>query len=329
MADALTVAALLLSAVTLVSVLFLAMTTRRKSTPSEPDNSGLERTIGEVKASVQGLHAAVTQLLPTMGEIKHAADQTSLDMTKVKEFADLMRGSSQKRGLMGVIAVRQYLEKLPREMWAPQVSLPGSEGRVDYVLRINNSGNKLLLPIDSKFSIPESLENFELEANERALIRSKEVVKYIVPGVTTDFAVMVLPDSVLLALTSETRGVIEDSKVVPCSPDGIIIFCTLAMRAQQAVAITQNVERLRGYLLGVDTNLEKVSDDIASMLKSLNGASKHGKETLRDLGDVREKLANISTHLSEGNGIGLATEQQEAQAPALVNPLEDEPVVES
>ena len=324
MADVLTLAALGLSAVTFVAIIYVLIIIKRGTPGSGPDTNSLESTLGEVKGTVTSLHTVVTQLLPTISDIKSTADQTSTDMGKMRDLANLVSGSSQKRGAFGEIVIQQYLEQFPRSMWDPQFSIPGAEGRVDYILRIRNNKEELLLPIDSKFSLPGDSESFERDANERALDRAAEVVKYMVPGVTTDFAVMVVPHDVLLALTSETLMALQEIKVIPCSPQGVVIFCTLAIRAQQAVVIARNVESLRSYLQEIDIKLETITGEMKTMVRSLNGASTHAKNTVRELVSARSKLADKSVHLEGVTGPEIAEASRIVAPPPLADGDEDE-----
>ena len=325
MTDVLTLAALGLSAVTFIAILYVLIVIKRGTPGSTPDASSLESTLGEVKGTVTSLHTVVTQLLPTISDIKNSADQTSTDMGKMRDLANLVSGSSQKRGAFGEIVIQQYLEQFPRSMWDPQFSIPGAEGRVDYILRIRNNKDELLLPIDSKFSLPDSSESFERDANERALDRASEVVKYMVPGVTTDFAVMVVPHDVLLALNSETLVALQEVKVIPCSPQGVVIFCTLAIRAQQAVVIARNVEALRSYLQEIDGKLETITGEMRTMVRSLNGASTHAKKTVKELVSARSKLADKSVHLEGVSGPEIAEASRLVAPPPLADGDDDDP----
>ena len=329
MADVLTLAALGLSAVTFIAILYVLVVIKRGTSGSKPAATSLETTLGEVKGTVSNLHNVVTQLLPTITDIKNSADQTTTDMGKMRDLANLVSGSSQKRGAFGEIVIQQYLEQFPRSMWDPQYSIPGAEGRVDYVLRIHSNKEELLLPIDSKFSLPENSESFERDANEKALERAVEVVKYMSPGVTTDFAVMVVPHDVLLALTSETLMALQEIKVIPCSPQGVVIFCTLAIRAQQAVVIARNVESLRSYLQEIDGKLLSITDEMKTMVRSLNGASTHAKKTVKELVSARSKLADRSVHLEGITGPEIAEASTLVAPPPLADGDEDEATEEA
>lgn len=329
MVDYLTIAALALSIVTLASVMLLLVTIHRRPVATGLGTSSLESTVNEVKGLVTGLQGPVSQMLNTVGAIKQTTDQTSSGLGDVKRFTDLLSGSSQKRGRAGEIIVRQYLERLPREMWEEQYTIPGSHGRVDYALRIYNNGSQLLLPIDSKFSLPEGVGDFDGVANGLARERAVEVVKYIVPSVTTDFAVMVLPNPVYYALTSETIEMMQEAKIVPCPSEGVMMLCTLAMRAQQAVVLAQSADRLRSYVIEIDTKLGRVRADVSKWAKNLNGASRYARQTLEDLDDTRGSLGAITMHLDESESGQLLNRQLESSPSILTDHTVDDPADET
>ena len=323
MADILTVIALGLSAVTLATVLYVLVAIRRKPGVGGPDAGSLESSLGEVKGSVSGLQAAVTQLVSTVGEIRRDTGQTTSGMEEMKKFATLLTGSSQKRGAAGEIIVRSYLERLPKELWEEQYYLPGSSDRVDYALRMNNSGSQLYLPIDAKFSLPDGVEDFEGEANRLARKRAEELVKYIAPGVTTDFAVMVLPNSVFYALTAETVGSMQEIKVVACPPEGIIILSSLALRAHQAIVLAKSAERLTTYVQEIDGKLEHVGADFGRLAKNLKSAYKNAEQAAEDIDDTRKELGSITTHLGEVTGAQPAPALQASPAALFGDTAED------
>ncbi len=299
MVDELTIAALGLSTVTFALVLFIAYRLSTRPTSSGTDAANLESTFNEMKGMVSTLSGPISQMLTAVGKIEQATAQTSSEMLEVKKVTDLLGGSSQKKGQAGETIVRTYLERLPRELWEEQYSIPGGEGRVDYALRVYSGSKQLLLPIDSKFSLPDATESFEDLANRLARERASEVVKYITPGLTTDFAVMVLPNSVFYALTSETTVAIQEVRVVPCPPEGVIILSNLVMRAHQSVVLAKSAEKLRAYVFEIDVKLSRVRDDIGKLGKNLRGATKNVKLTLDDLDNTRSALSEITTHLDE------------------------------
>jgi DNA anti-recombination protein RmuC len=301
LADGLTFLALALSAVTLILLVFVVVNIRRKPATDASDPTSIAATMDGVRSSVTNLQNATNQLLTTVGKIEQTTSTSSTGITDIKKVTDLLVASSQTRGKAGEMVIRQYLEKLPRELWEEQFYIPGSEDRVDYVLRIYNDGVEVFLPIDSKFSLPDEADDFDKEANRLASKRADEVVKYIVPGKTTDFVVMVLPNRVYYSLTSDTVGELERSRIIPCPPEGVMILCNLAVRAHQAVILTQSAERLRKYVLTVDQNLGLIKDAVAKWGKNLRNASKSAGLILKSVNDMHDALGEITSSLDGGS----------------------------
>lgn len=309
--------------VTMVAVVALLISIRKK--PSEPasDPGSLATTLGEVKGSVSNLHAAVSQLSSMVGEIRQATNDTSSGMVEMRKFAELMSGSAQTRGAAGEVVVSSYLERLPREMWERQFYLPGSSDRVDYALRINNGGKTLYLPIDAKFSLPTGEVDFVDQANKLARKRADELCKYIAPGVTTDFAVMVLPNSVYYALTSDTVTSLQDIRVVACPPEGVIVLSSLAMRAHQTFVLAQSTDRLRTYVQVIGERLDGVSNEMTKLVKHLRGASKYAEQTLGDIEGTKNALGEITNRLDQSPTEEPAIAEMPATPPVLEWKTED------
>jgi DNA anti-recombination protein RmuC len=312
LADDLTIAALGISVLTLIAVVVVLITIKRKTPGVASTPEGLETTMGRVEGKVQDLHSAVSQLLPQVGEIKAATTQASNDLTDVKKVTDLLGGSSQKRGRAGELIIREYIQRLPREMWVEQYDIPGTDGRVDFGLWLPNEISRLLLPIDSKFSLPDDIEDYEGEANRLALQRAQELEKYVVHDLTTDFVVMVLPNRVFYALESETVSSLGSARVVACPPEGVIILCNFAMRAQQAVVLGKRAGDLRNKVVEINDKLGRIAEDITKLGKHLKGASNDVKQTLSDIDDTRSTLTTISTQLGDSSPLVSPASQPEA-----------------
>ncbi|MEM3857324.1 MAG: DNA recombination protein RmuC [Thermoprotei archaeon] len=297
--DVFALVALGFSAVSLACIVYLISFVRRRVVEGGPNASTLESTLGEVKESVSSLHIDLRQLTTSLVEVRKDTGQLTQGMEDMKEFASLMKGSSQKKGLVGEVIVRNYLERLPRELWEEQFVLPASGKRVDYVLRLNSGGTQLYLPIDVKFSLPDDVEDFEREANKRAEKRADELAKYIIPGATTGFAVMVLAGSVYYALTADTINSIQQKNVVPCPPEGIIILSSLVLKAHQTVVLTKGLERLTTYVQNLDGKLGQVDRRLSSLTENLRKEYDSSQQVLLEVRRTREELNRIATHLDE------------------------------
>jgi DNA anti-recombination protein RmuC len=293
MTDPLTVLAVVASFAALFAVLYLIVYLKKNTTKSQNSD------VSEIKGAVSNLNSNLTTVISKIGEIKSSTEQVSNGIKDIQTFADLFKGSSQKRGQTGEIIIRQYLETLPREMWEAQFTLPGSSGRVDYAIRINSNGKQVFLPIDSKFSIPEDGGDFEDEANRRALKRVQEVTQYMIPGTTTDFVVMVLPNPVYYSLKHDTVRSITDQKVLPTPVDGVMILCSLALRAYQAMVLEESAMELRNYAQKIQETLTTILEEVKPLEKNLRSAHRNIVSTREKIGDAIEELDGISKHIDE------------------------------
>ncbi len=254
---------------------------------------------GEIKSSTEG----IKQMIPNIGAIKESIQNVSAGMKDVQEFVTLMSGSSQKKGSVGEAFIRSYLNTLPRELWEEQFQIPGGNGgRVDFAIKIISNEKNIYIPIDAKFSIPSgnlNEEDFKKQANRLAKSRSEEVVKYIVPDSTTDFAVMVLPNPVYYSLTDETLSEISKQRVVPTPVEGIIILSVLALRAHQSIAIQQRTLEVRDLITRVSDQLEKLVDSVNDLESKLRNAHNFVKKTQNVLDDTVQELKNITNHMEK------------------------------
>ncbi|MEM3204495.1 MAG: DNA recombination protein RmuC [Saccharolobus sp.] len=281
MVDILAITGLVISFVILIVLLYVLITIRNKE--AKPDTN-IHQSIGEMKVSVS--------------DIKNKMDQLDNEMMR---FVTLLNGSSQKKGLVGETIVKYYLENLPKDMWEKQYTLP-NKSRVDYIIKIRNDNSELYLPIDVKFSLPNESQDFEKEANRLALQRAKEITKYIIPGVTTDFAVMVLPTSVYYALTSETLSELIKMNVIPTAPEGIIPLAFLTLRAHQAIVLSQNAKKLMEYIKDINSTLEQVSEDLDKLRDNLSKQTNSIAKAKDSVDKTIQKIDGLTKHLSEAEG---------------------------
>ena len=281
MADILAITGLVISFVILIVLLYVLITIRNKE--AKPDTN-IHQSIGEMKVVVS--------------EIKNKMDKLDDEMMR---FVTLFTGSSQKKGLVGETIVKYYLENLPKDMWEKQYTLPNGS-RVDYIIKIRNNNSELYLPIDVKFSLPNESQDFEKEANRLVLQRAKEVTKYIIPGVTTDFAVMVLPTSVYYALTSETLSELIKMNVIPTAPEGIIPLAFLTLRAYQTIVLSQNAKKLMEYIKDINSTLEQVSEDLDKLRDNLSKQTNSIAKAKDSIDKTIQKIDGLTKHLSEAEG---------------------------
>lgn len=258
-----------------------------------------------IKSEVSNLNSNLSTFLSTvitnLGELKSSSQQMTSGIKDIQTFTELLRASSQKRGQFGEVVINQYLEMLPREMWESQFTIPGGNGRVDYAIRMYSNGKQLYLPIDSKFSLPEETDDFEVLANKRALKRVQEIVQYVVPGITTDFVVMVLPSPVYYSLTHETAKAMAENKVLPAPVEGVMILCGLALRAHQAIVLQESALKLSEYAQKMRASLSAILEEVVPLEKNLRLAHKLVSNTHLSVHDAIDELDGITSRIDDRN----------------------------
>ena len=232
-----------------------------------------------------------------LGEMKNlAADAKSLKnaLINVKE-----------RGTYGEVR----LEKLLSDILAPSqyevnVEIDNNK-RVDFAVKLPGNGDTpILLPIDSKFPIEDY--NRLLDAEDKQAIdqarkslaqairfSAKEIHnKYILPPVTTDFALMFLPTEGLYAEVIQNASLFEELrdkyKVTVVGATTLSAFLSSLQMGFKTLAIEQRSQEVWDTLRSVKTEFIKFEDMLKKVRKQLQTADK----TLSDIVGARTNAIN-------------------------------------
>jgi DNA recombination protein RmuC len=243
---------------------------------AEIQRSVNERLAEAVEAQVQSSFQRVID--------QFAAVQRSMaDVQAVTaQIGDLKRvfTNVKARGGWGEAQLRALLrDLLPDGGWEADRRLrPDSDEVVEAVLVMPSAGpNRPLLAIDAKF--PAEVYDRLLQAaeaghaeEERAARRALETrlrtearkiaAKYIVPGVTVDYAVMYLPTDSLYVEAARMPGLIEElgrlHRVMVAGPALLpALVRTIAVGAM-SLTIAENAERIERILGGVRTEFRRI-----------------------------------------------------------------------
>ena len=164
------------------------------------------------------------------------------------------------------------LDALLSQMLAPEqfersVKLnPLDNALVDFAIFLPAKDGTVPLPVDSKFPVEEferlaaASETGDKDAEERARKNLEKAVKlqcdsiakkYILPPLTTDFALMYLPSEALYAEVARTTGLTEymyARRVIPCGPANICALLSLLQTGFRTAAIEKRSGELREML---------------------------------------------------------------------------------
>lgn len=196
----------------------------------------LSKTLDEkLQASFNSVNETLEKVYKNLGELK------SLD-SGVTELNKVLAGA-KSRGTWGEISLETLLSEILTPAQYEVQSRLGKRGegvRVDCaVILPGNEGEKVYLPIDSKFPVEDFIRmNDALASGDmatynqcRAELRDRvkrqvtEVKKYVSPPSTTDFAVMFLPTESLYAEVLRIDGLVEsvqrESRVIITGPTNL------------------------------------------------------------------------------------------------------------
>jgi len=232
-----------------------------------------------------------------LGEMKNlAADAKSLKnaLTNVKE-----------RGTYGEVR----LEKLLSDVLAPsqyEVNVEiAANKRVEFAVKLPGNGDTpLLLPIDSKFPIEDY--NRILDAEDKSTIDdarkslaqkirsfAKDIYdKYIVPPITTDFALMFLPTEGLFAEVVQNAALFEDLrdkyKVTVVGVTTLSAFLSSLQMGFKTLAIEQRSQEVWNTLRDV----KKAFEDFEKILDTAHKQLQTADSTIEKLVGTRTRAIN-------------------------------------
>ena len=232
-----------------------------------------------------------------LGEMKNlAADARSLRnaLINVKE-----------RGTYGEVR----LEKLLADVLAPSqyetnVEI-ASNKRVEFVIKLPGNGDApLLLPIDSKFPIEDynrlidaedkqAIDDARKSLAQKIRVFAKDIYdKYIVPPITTDFALMFLPTEGLYAEVVQNAALFEELrdkyKVTAVGATTLSAFLSSLQMGFKTLAIEQRSQEVWDTLRAVKSEFIKFSDMLDKAHKQIQTADK----TLEEIVGKRTRAIN-------------------------------------
>ena len=252
-----------------------------RRTVDEQLQSTLERRIRESFKLVSTHLEAVQQGL---GEMQNLA-------TGVGDLKKVLLGV-RARGIWGEVKLGTLLEQvLTPNQYNTNVEIK-ENSRVDFAIRLpgndNQPGSCLWLPIDSKFPVADYQRLLDATdvKTEKALtkkfIKSVESEarkirdKYIVPPVTTDFAIMFFPTEGLYAEVLRQPGQVEklqtEYRIVVAGPTTLTAILSSLRLGFRTLAIQKHSSEVGKVLTAVKTEFGKFTDVLEKLKRQLNTA---------------------------------------------------------
>ena len=207
------------------------------------------------------------------------------------------------RGQVGEGIVKFILSSFPERLWKEQYTISGS-GVVDFAIFLPPDDK--ILPMDAKFSMTEDiLPQGELregeiiflskeqrnKANSLVKKRMKEIIKYIKPlEGTMNFALIFIPDSIFLALTSDCLNELRSNRVIPVNTSGLISTLFLIERQYNSIKISEAVNRLDDIISTTQNQFLDVSNILSTAEKQSQNVNNNVSKAIRSLKIAENKI---------------------------------------
>ena len=198
------------------------------------------------------------------------------------------------RGTWGEVQLGRILEQtLTTGQYDTNVATKkNSSDPVEYavILPSDNPGDKVYLPIDSKFPSdiynhivqasdgcdPEALAAARKELKNRVLTESRKIRdKYIDPPHTSDFGIMFLPTEGLYAEVLRIDGIVEEcqnNNVVIAGPTTITALLNVISAGFRNAALNRETAKVKKILEAVKTQIGKLDEAVSVAAKKIEQA---------------------------------------------------------
>lgn len=264
----------------------------------------IETRLGESFRAVSGELEKVYKGLGEMQALAQNVGDLKRVMTGVKT-----------RGVWGEVRLKALLEDgLPAGSYIENACVrEGSLERVEFAVKMPGKGDGqcVLLPIDSKFPVEDqqrllsAREKGDAEeekkcrkALESAIIEQAKRIssKYILPPLTTDFAIMFLPTESLYAEILMIDGLTEKLqstyKVLPVGPTNLAALLSCLQMGFRSIA----VEKRSGEILSMLGGVRREFDSFGEVIDK---ARTHLEQAAGDLNSVGVRTRAVSKKLSD------------------------------
>ncbi len=261
---------------------------------------------GKLSESYARISERLENMYKSVGEMKGLADNIS-DIKRVFTNVKL-------RGTWGETQLATLLEQmLAPEQYRASVKLnPLNDTLVDFAILLPSKEDETIyLPVDSKFPVEEYSRLCEAgqagdkEGEERARKNLERAVKlqadsiakkYILPPITTDFAVMYLPLEGLYAEVLKTAGLSEylhARRIMACGPTNLGALLSTLQTGFRTVAIEKRSGELRQTLAAFRTEFEKFADILEKTRKKLQEAQDTIESASKKTHAIEKKLSSF------------------------------------
>lgn len=278
-------------------------------------NSINEKVEARLSKGFEETNKTFTNIIERLAKIDEAQKKIETLSKDVVSLSDIL-SDKKSRGTFGEIQLHQILSSVfgdkndaIYELQKDLFDSSGKIGRVDAVVHLPAPTGTL--PVDSKFSLENYRKMYEpsLSENEREdakklfkndlKIRIDETSKYIIPGVTAEYAIMFLTAEAIFAeINAYHPKVIEyahNKKVYIASPTTLLALMNTVQavlrdheRSKLAQEIRKHLEELGVEFSRYKMRWEKLASHISQVSKDVDDIN----TTTKKISDKFEKIQN-------------------------------------
>lgn len=241
----------------------------------------------KITDSFQAVSQQLEQVYKGLGEMQHLAS----DVGGLKQVLSGVK----TRGILGEIQLGAILEEIlsPEQYDTNVATIPGSRERVEFAVKLpGNDGEKVYLPIDSKFpgDTYMHLQEAAASGNPQAVAEARKALetvlkksakdirdKYVEPPYTTTFGILFLPFEGLYAEVVN-MGMIEtlqkDYSINVAGPSTMAALLNSLQMGFRTLAIQKRSSEVWQVLGAVKTEFTKFEDVMQKMQGHLQQTSK-------------------------------------------------------
>ena len=258
---------------------------------------------GKLSDSFARISDRLERMYESVGEMKSLSTNVA-DIKRVFSNVKL-------RGTWGEAQLNTLLEQmLSPDQYERSVKLnPLDNSLVDFaVLLPSRDGERVYLPIDSKFPVEEferlveASERGDKEGEEKARKNLERAVKlqadsiakkYILPPLTTDFALMFLPSEGLYAEVARAAGLsdyLRLRRIIVCGPTNLGALLSTLQTGFRTAAIERRSGELKAMLDGFRIDFEKFAELLEKTRRKLQEAQDSVESAEKRTNSIGRKL---------------------------------------
>lgn len=300
-----------------VETLQTTIESRLKNIQSD-SNIRLEKMQGIVDEKLQTtLEKRLSESFKTVSERLEAVHKGLGEMqTLANGVGDLKKvlTNVKTRGTFGEAQLENIITDLftPEQYIKNAITVPSSQDRVEFALRMPGRDKEVLLPIDAKFpqedyqrlleaynnAVVDDIEPARKALEQRILKEAKDIkTKYVAVPYTTDFAILFVPTEGLFAEVLRSPGFLEkvrrEYKVIITGPTTLTAVLNSLHMGFRTLAIEKRSAEVWTILSNVKTEFGKFTELLSKTREKIESAGKNLELAESKSRTIEKRLTNV------------------------------------